>query len=1069
VANATVTVYVTGTLTLAPLFVDDGITPGSNPVFTNNLGVFNFYVADGRYDIQVSGPNISTFVQKNVEISDVTEAGPGTGDLPWQTDLIDFVNQSAVPPVPPAGTVDLYTLASNRHIYIQDSTGTITDLTATGGGGGVSSLNGLTGALNIVGGSGIAISTGGSSVQVSATGGGGGGSPAGPVGTVQVTNSSLNGFAASSINDNGTVVSIAEEVEFRGPDPYTDVRQFGVRATASNTVPAIPGITATINAGSSLASLSSASSFQNGDGVVIYGAGSALVITPPAGTAITPSLAAAGTGTGLVVPANTGATTYNYQIVARDVVGGLTAASAVASIGNGIPLGKNSIGITGFSRSGTTVTVNTSSAHSLVAGAMVYISGSSDNLNFGGWYVVGTVPDALHFTYITGMDVANGASTSGTGGTAVWFSCNHVTWTPVPGAFTYYIYGRTGGSLTLLGASRPQNPGQGLIDATWDDFGSPMMDGITQPFFVPSTPPVSTLNDPLVAIIVSGAGTPTLTLSATASTAVAGAPILFDNTPNIQTAAARTVQSGLLYFPGGTYVTNSFLTIPGGVAVSLAGASLVLNDTMQIGNGDRFYGNLGAQGNSGPQFSWPQGGIIIAAKANPGVWAINGGGVILDGINLQGSANGQLLMALDGGGGSSQNQFKNTNFSDGGSGDYMGVNLLARGGFWNKFDTVTFATGPGQQGGGFTGSTCTPAALFNSGSTTFRNMSVQDRGIFFIPGAAGANVEFTGTSRAQGIITPFFMTYGLNAGGYFSFSDVELDTTFQALFANLSPNTTGLSFPTVAIVPGINGGTGGGFGTLTGKPIGSSPGTGLVLGPVSGQNVNLVYGFNFSNNPANVTGTGAFQYPVSVSGAPGAIVSAGGNVGIGNLSYIVTYIDINGRESTASAFTNVSTTPGNQTVTITPPPAPPGAVAWRPWRCNPNGLNCNEVNLGPCHQASLTFAQNYVDSFSFVCDSLNPPVVNYAGASSISQFGVTGTNFNVVGGGFFSQMTGTFTGNRTIMLPDSNAILVGLSTFATLNPAIPLSLCADCTIANPCAGGGTGALAKRLGGTWVCN
>lgn len=29
--------------------------------------------------------------------------------------------------------------------------------------------------------------------------------------------------------------------------------------------------------------------------------------------------------------------------------------------------------------------------------------------------------------------------------------------------------------------------------------------------------------------------------------------------------------------------------------------------------------------------------------------------------------------------------------------------------------------------------------------------------------------------------------------------------------------------------------------------------------------------------------------------------------------------------------------------------------------------------------------------------------------------------------------------------------------------------CSDCTIASPCAGGGTGALAKRLNGVWVCN
>lgn len=32
-----------------------------------------------------------------------------------------------------------------------------------------------------------------------------------------------------------------------------------------------------------------------------------------------------------------------------------------------------------------------------------------------------------------------------------------------------------------------------------------------------------------------------------------------------------------------------------------------------------------------------------------------------------------------------------------------------------------------------------------------------------------------------------------------------------------------------------------------------------------------------------------------------------------------------------------------------------------------------------------------------------------------------------------------------------------------------LVICTNCTVANPCAGGGTGALAKRLNGVWVCN
>jgi hypothetical protein len=32
-----------------------------------------------------------------------------------------------------------------------------------------------------------------------------------------------------------------------------------------------------------------------------------------------------------------------------------------------------------------------------------------------------------------------------------------------------------------------------------------------------------------------------------------------------------------------------------------------------------------------------------------------------------------------------------------------------------------------------------------------------------------------------------------------------------------------------------------------------------------------------------------------------------------------------------------------------------------------------------------------------------------------------------------------------------------------------VTYCSDCTIANPCAGSGTGALAKRLNSVWVCN
>lgn len=64
------------------------------------------------------------------------------------------------------------------------------------------------------------------------------------------------------------------------------------------------------------------------------------------------------------------------------------------------------------------------------------------------------------------------------------------------------------------------------------------------------------------------------------------------------------------------------------------------------------------------------------------------------------------------------------------------------------------------------------------------------------------------------------------------------------------------------------------------------------------------------------------------------------------------------------------------------------------------------------------------------------------------------------------SMTGTLTLRQIL---DTGSL--SISTFAALGaPANgQFRYCSDCTIANPCAGGGTGALAKRLNGAWVCN
>jgi hypothetical protein len=63
--------------------------------------------------------------------------------------------------------------------------------------------------------------------------------------------------------------------------------------------------------------------------------------------------------------------------------------------------------------------------------------------------------------------------------------------------------------------------------------------------------------------------------------------------------------------------------------------------------------------------------------------------------------------------------------------------------------------------------------------------------------------------------------------------------------------------------------------------------------------------------------------------------------------------------------------------------------------------------------------------------------------------GANGT-INMVGGFYFFPPPFTF----AFLAAPANGALV---------------YCSDCTIANPCAGGGTGAMAKRLNGAWVCN
>lgn len=55
-----VAVYVSGTVTLATIYENDQLVPLSNPFTADDTGYWFFYAANGRYDVQLSGPGIDS-------------------------------------------------------------------------------------------------------------------------------------------------------------------------------------------------------------------------------------------------------------------------------------------------------------------------------------------------------------------------------------------------------------------------------------------------------------------------------------------------------------------------------------------------------------------------------------------------------------------------------------------------------------------------------------------------------------------------------------------------------------------------------------------------------------------------------------------------------------------------------------------------------------------------------------------------------------------------------------------------------------------------------------------------
>ena len=777
----------------------------------------------------------------------------------------------------------------------------------------------------------------------------GGGAAAGAANDIQCN--ILNSFA----NCAGVAGNAKFDAIFFGPNPYIDIRSTGARSYTSLSAPVGSGITANCTASNATIPISAASSFQNGDYIVAYGCGTSHSLTAPTGITVTPSVALKGTGVGKVTPSAAGATTYNYQIAACTKTGGCSIASSVASTTTGqAALGPQSLSISSCAIANDIATCITAAAHPFLVGCTsnvacgnVTITGASNNVLNGVWAIQSSANNTT-FTFSGNFDSRSGVQTSSTGGTATYYPLNRIAWTPVSGAFLYVVWGRTGGSLTFLGFSKPQASGN--PDPTFDDYGSPMMDHWRMPGWASNTPLASATNNYLSTYIVSGAGTTNLVVNTAPSASVSSTGFRFDDGPAILAAAAKSVSNGTaggaIYIPGDAsgiatyYPVNSYINLAAlsnSVTILQAG-TLYLNAPIEGRVSLKWYGDRPfPQMGTAPSFGNQSGPAVYVDEAYPGLYfgTTNHAQNVIKGlvftVNTGAVQNNALLIFAEG-------QFisdvEETTFVTGTTtNDYMGIAMYLHGAAGSQSDAfgtyrrVTFSSGYGLNG------SLTPVWACNDcGATDMQQIFFVHRGGMFIGDPSGGSNLTMNLAYNQGPQTPFLMLSDLYQARI-SLNNATIDTgTLPYLVA--FPPVTGseISWNYGTAVSASNPSTGT-SPLITGSRMPLEGPTMGDLNTTTASRMAAALTYGSSNN--GISG-GASDYLLNLNqggvavgpmfsifelnappAAPTCSVTAGGSVALGTYTFKVVPTWWDSSEGVASLPSIPCTaTSGNQTLTV---------------------------------------------------------------------------------------------------------------------------------------------------------
>src|SRR5579864_8691485 len=156
---------------LASVYSDAGLTQAlANPLSADGLGNYNFYAAPGRYEIEISGPSITTKQLPNVVLpndpssptfsgavsafslslgGNLTVSGNTTVLGSLASGTLTLNNQGTPPGAAGAGTVNLYTKTADMRLYYKDQTGTEIGPLGPGTGAQTNVSNTFTAAQNI--------------------------------------------------------------------------------------------------------------------------------------------------------------------------------------------------------------------------------------------------------------------------------------------------------------------------------------------------------------------------------------------------------------------------------------------------------------------------------------------------------------------------------------------------------------------------------------------------------------------------------------------------------------------------------------------------------------------------------------------------------------------------------------------------------------------------------------------------------------------------------------------------------------------------------------------------------